>query len=176
MNENLIKKAIQSPEAVRLMYRALDKDPGPLTMRGPCDVPDGDMYCATVPYQSQDGKGYGAAVFDNIATYMQATGFVLAQYQMNPSIDVSSNMLSFILYGNGQVLASSLDLAPIYARMRGDNGSPTENVGLTLIVCLSADIPDDASADVVEMVQLLRGEVVKPVTELGLALKALDDC
>ena len=48
MNKELILKAIQNPKIVRLIYRALAEDPGPLRRYGDGAIPDNSVYCAVI--------------------------------------------------------------------------------------------------------------------------------
>lgn len=172
MNLKLFEKASQSPEAVRLIYRALDKDPGPLTKQEPNSVLDNDMWCPATCFLDQHGTKYRISIFGDISAYLEASSVLTAWYVVNYG-DITANMISFIVQDYGALIASlDVGITKIREKFHLDDA---REPGLTLMFCPDSNILDDVSADVAEMVRLFRGEDIEPSTELGIMLKALDD-
>ena len=170
MNKELILKAIQNPKIVRLIYRALAEDPGPLRRYGDGAIPDNSVYCAVIVYLDRNGKQYSMAAFDDVSIYLHFGMQALHAWMTGEDNLIETDTISLLLSGGTNLLSNMRWKTEQIADRKT---APVPNAGLSLVACLSADIPATAPVELAEMTRLFRGEAIDPATELGQAILAL---
>lgn len=173
MNKELIIKAIQDPAVVRLIYRALAEDPGPLRRYSDEAITDSSVYYALVVYLDQNGKLYNMAAFEDISVYLYFQGKALFDWMNRRDDCIEDDTISLLLNGGRDKLLCNMRIEA--KPVDGYETGPVPDAGLSLMACLNADIPESASAELAEMTRLFRGESITPRTELGQAILALTD-
>lgn len=173
MNKELIIKAIQDPTVVRLIYRALAEDPGPLRRYSDETIPDSSVYYAVVVYLDQNGKLYNMAAFEDISVYLYFQGKALCSWINRRDDCIEDDTISLLLNGGGDKLLCNMRIEA--KPVDGYETGPVPDAGLSLMACLNASIPADATPELAEMTRLFRGEPIIPMTELGQAILALTD-
>ena len=106
MNKELIIKAIQNPEVVRLIYRALAEDPGPLRRYGDGAIPDSSVYCAVIVYLDQNGKQYSMAAFDDVSIYLHFGMQALRAWKAGEDNLIETDTISLLLSGGTNLLSN----------------------------------------------------------------------
>ena len=106
MNKELILKAIQDPKIVRLIYRALAEDPGPLRRYGDGAIPDNSVYCAVIVYLDRNGKQYSMAAFDDVSIYLHFGMQALHAWMTGEDNLIETDIISLLLSGGTNLLSN----------------------------------------------------------------------
>ena len=86
---------------------------------------------------------------------------------------IEDDTISLLLNGGGDNLLCNMHIEA--KPVDGYETGPVPDAGLSLMACLNAGIPADATPELAEMTRLFRGEPIIPMTELGQAILALTD-
>lgn len=172
-----IKKAVHSPEAVRILLKAISgKNPGKLisTLQSP-EV--GQPFALSAYISGHNQKIYIAGLmrsFKELAAMAQiATGSLAQRHsELNPLDWMRTNGIIFIPDGIANHLPPLFEADWQVYGLGKCEPNPADQQGTTYVVSLDNDTPTgDVEAD--EVLAILRGKPVFVTTELGKAMQAL---
>lgn len=172
-----IKKAVHSPEAVRILFKAISgKNPGKLisTLQSP-EV--GQPFALSAYISSRNQKIYIAGLmrsFKELAAMAQiATGSLAQRHsELNPLDWMRTNGVIFIPDGVTNHLPPLFEADWAVFGLDNCEPIPADQRGKTFVISLDNDIPTgDVEAD--EVLSILRGKPATVTTELGKAMQAL---